>query len=183
MTRNQPAVLIVEDEQRLREAYEQVLAPSYDISTAATGADAIEAFSADLDIVLLDRRLPDICGDEVLRELQARNYDCYVAMVSAVDPDFDIIELGIDDYLVKPVSTREISDAVERLLSLAEYDETQQELSQKRVKRSVLAQEKPNAELQHSDEFARLETEIEQLEAELDDMAEELSGIERELTH
>jgi len=91
--------------------------------------------------------------------------------------------MGIDDYLVKPVTTADIEAAVGRLLSLAEYDATQQELSQKRVKRSVLAQEKPTVELEHSEEFAGLQADIERLEAELDDMAEKLSDIERELTH
>ena len=181
MTSDTPGILLVEDEDALREAYTRILSDSYDVTAVATGAAAIDALSAEFDIVLLDRRLSDMRGDEVLRELQARNYDCYVAMVTAVDPEFDIIEMGIDDYLVKPLSTDGLLDAVDRLLSLAEYDATYQELSQKRVKRNILAQERAPSELHRSDEFERLEDEITALEAELDDIADDCDDLKREL--
>ena len=181
MQTESPSILLVEDEDTLRDAYSRILGERYDISTAATGAAAIDAISADIDIVLLDRRLPDMGGDDVLREIQARNYDCYVAMVTAVDPDFDIIEMGIDDYLVKPLSSDELQDAIERLLSLAEFDSLYRELSQKRVKRNILAEERSQAELDDSGEFDDLRSEIEALEDELADVAGECDELKREL--
>lgn len=183
MTVDSPQILIVEDEDPIRETYARILTDSYDVSTVATGQGAIDALSPDLDIVLLDRRLPDVDGDTVLRELQARNYDCYVAMVTAVDPDFDILEMCIDDYLVKPLSHEELQDAVERLLALSEFDSTYHELSQKRVKRSTLLQEKSRAELDDNDEFAQLHEDIQELEAELTEMVDELGDIKRELIY
>jgi DNA-binding response OmpR family regulator len=176
-----PSILLVEDEDTLREAYSRILGERYDVSTAATGQAAIDAMSDAIDIVLLDRRLPDMGGDDVLREIQARNYDCYVAMVTAVDPDFDIIEMGIDDYLVKPLSSDGLQDAIERLLSLAEYDSLYRELSQKRVKRNILAQERSPAELHGSEEFDRLQSEITTLENELEDVVCECDDLKREL--
>lgn len=176
-----PSILLVEDEDALRDAYERILSQQYGVSAVATGEAALGAVSDDTDIVLLDRRLSDMRGDEVLRELQAENYDCYVAMVTAVDPDFDIIEFGIDDYLVKPLSTDGLREAVERLRSLAEYDSKYQQLSQKRVKRNILAQERSPAELHKSGEFERLQTEIGELENELADIAGEADEVEREL--
>ncbi len=181
MQSDDPSILLVEDEDTLREAYSRILGDRYDVSTAATGAEAIEAMSDAIDIVLLDRRLPDMGGDDVLREIQARNYDCYVAMVTAVDPNFDIIEMGIDDYLVKPLSSDELREAIDRLLSLAEYDSLYQELSQKRVKRNILAQERSPAELHESGEFERLQHEIETLEEELADVVGECDDLKREL--
>jgi DNA-binding response OmpR family regulator len=176
-----PSVLLVEDEDALREAYARLLEETYDVTAVATGEAALDAVSDDIDIVLLDRRLSDVHGDEVLRELQAENYDCYVAMVTAVDPDFDIIEMGIDDYLVKPLSTDELKAAVERLLSLAEYDSKYQELSQKHVKRNILAQEHSPAQLHKSDDYENLTAEIEALESELADIADDAEEVKREL--
>jgi len=172
-------VLVVEDDPDLREVYDRVLSSFYAVSTAGTGADALDIVTAETDVVLLDRRLPDMDFDDVLRELKAQCGDCYVALVTGVEPDFDIIELGIDDYLVKPVTTEQMCDAVERLCSVAEYDATYQELSQKRVKRSVLLQEKPPTELSDSEEFAQLCAEIERLEDELDEMVETVSETTR----
>jgi len=176
-----PRILLVEDEDPLREAYTRILDQSYDVTAVATGEAAIDALSDEIDIALLDRRLSDMRGDEVLHELQANNHDCYVAMVTAVDPEFDIIEMGIDDYLVKPLSTEGLEAAAERLLSLAEYDSTYQKLSQKRVKRNILAQERSPAELHKSDEFERLQDEISELEDELVDIAGEADEVKREL--
>jgi len=176
-----PTVLVVEDETSLRRAYVRVLSRDYTVESVGTGEAALEALSPAIDIILLDRRLPDVPGDEVVQSLQRANYDCYVAMVTAVDPDFDIIDMGIDDYLVKPLTTDEIRGAVEQLEALAAYDEAYRELSQKRVTRSVLRQERSNAELQDSERFQRLETEIEELEAALEAMAEECAGVERDL--
>jgi DNA-binding response OmpR family regulator len=176
-----PQILLVEDEDTLREAYARILDKSYDVTAVATGEAAMETVSDDFDIVLLDRRLSDMRGDEVLREIQAHNYDCYVAMVTAVDPDFDIIEMGIDDYLVKPLSTDGLTEAVERLLSLAEYDSKYQQLSQKRVKRNILAQERSPAELHKSKEYDQLTEEIEALEDELADIADDANEVKREL--
>jgi DNA-binding response OmpR family regulator len=174
-------VLVVEDDAELREVYDRVLSTWYAVSTAATGADAVAAMTDDTDVVLLDRRLPDTDEAALVRDLKHRYDDCYVALVTAMEPDFGIIELGIDDYLVKPVTTAQLRDAVGRLCSLADYDATYRELSQKRVKRSVLAQEKATTTLQHSGEFDRLCADIERLERELDGMAETVGETERGL--
>jgi len=165
-------VLVVEDDADLREVYRRALSEFYAVSTASDGTEAIEAMTDDTDVVLLDRRLSDTDAATLVRELQNWYRDCYIALVTGVEPGFDIIELGIDDYLVKPVPTEQLRDAVERLLSLAEYDALYRQLSQKRVKRNVLLQEKSAGELRESGEFDRLQDEIDRLETEIDDVAE-----------
>jgi len=176
-------VLIVEDEDELLTVYDRVLSEYYDVSTAETGAEAVETMSDDIDVVLLDRRLPDADGAALVDELQNRHRDCYVALVTAVEPDFDIIELGLDDYLVKPVTTEQLCDTVDRLRSLAEYDATYRALSQKRVKRNVLVKEKTSTQLRRCEEFERLRSEIERLESELDNIVETIGETPRELEH
>jgi len=55
-----------------------------------------------VDVVLLDRMMPGMSGQEVLAAIRERGLDCRVAMVTAVDADFDVIEMGFDEYLGKP---------------------------------------------------------------------------------
>jgi len=169
-------VLIVEDERDLANLYADYLEDDFDVRVARTGDTALEKLD-DVDAILLDRRLPVVSGNEVLAELEARDVDARVALVTAVNPDFDIIDLRIDDYLVKPVSRAEVRDTVERLLTIDEYNKRIQKLTSKALKRNVLAVERTQAELERSEEFERLTAEVERLEEEVESIAEEL-GVE-----
>lgn len=171
------SVLVLEDETELLDAYVKGLSEAYDVIPAASGDDAIETIDElgdDLDVALLDRRLPDSSGDEVLKHIQSWSIDCRTAMVTAVDPTFDIIDMGFDDYVIKPVTPSDLRSVIERLLVLDEYDEIYRQLSEKRVKQSVLAAEKSRAELRSNDEYRRLSTEIEELEAQLESIETEI---------
>lgn len=166
-------VLIVEDEADLADMYAEYL-PEYDTSIAYGGEEALDALSEEYDVILLDRRMPVVSGTEVLAAIEEQKLDCRVAMVTAVNPDFDIIDLRIDDYVVKPVTRAELRETVDRLLKLEEYNERMQDLTSKKLKRNVLQVEKTRAELSESDEFEQLQSEISALESELDSLAAEL---------
>lgn len=174
MTSTGETVLIVEDERELADLYADYLRKDYDVRVAYTGEEAMEKLGDEVSAVLLDRRMPVVSGNKILAELRERDIDCRVAMVTAVDPDFDIIGLQIDDYLVKPVSREDIGETVERLLTIDEYNEQVRKLSSKRLKRNVLEVERTRAELENSEEFERLTDEIEQLESQIETLAEEL---------
>ncbi|MDY6765206.1 MAG: response regulator [Halobacteria archaeon] len=163
-------VLIVEDENELADLYAKYLKDDYETLIAYNGEEALDLVNEDVDVVLLDRRMPRMSGDEVLKELEDRGIDCRVAMVTAVTPDFDIIEMGFDDYLVKPVKREDLRETIGRLLKHSTYDEKLQEYVSLTSKRAVLEIEKDRKELKDSEEYARLETRIKKLEKELDDM-------------
>lgn len=164
-------VLVVDDEAAIRKSFSMYLdAAGYAVRTASGGDAGLAAVDDDVDIVLLDRRMSDTPGEAVLEEIRARNLDCQVALVTAVQPDFDIVSIDCDDYLVKPVDREALLETVERLELLLEYDEAQRELSSLRVKRNVLEVEKYPGALDKSEEFTRLEDRIAELEAELDDL-------------
>jgi DNA-binding response OmpR family regulator len=171
-----PTVMIVEDEHELADLYTGFLREQYDVLTAYSGEEALELVDDDVDVVLLDRRMPVVSGNEVLAGIEDEDVETRVAMVTAVNPDFDIIDLRIDDYLVKPVTRGEVIDTVDRLLTIDEYNARVQELTSKKLKRNVLEVEKTTAELTDSEEFQRLTTEIERLEAEVQSIAEELDA-------
>jgi DNA-binding response OmpR family regulator len=163
-----PTVLVVEDEPDLAALYAEWLADDYDVRVAHGGREALNRLEKDgADVALLDRRMDGISGDEVLEAIRSRGHDCRAAMVTAVDPGFEVVDMPFDDYLAKPVSREGLCETVSGLVALKSYSELQLELSSKRVRRSVLRGEKRRAELAASEEFDRLEAEIEALEAEL----------------
>lgn len=160
-------VLVVDDEPPLAETYASVLADEYEVETACSGEAALETLDDSFDVVLLDRRMPDMAGDEVLDRIHRRSVDPRVALVTAVQPDFDIIEMGIDHYLVKPVDKATLAEAVETLVALDSYRDAKADLSTKRLKRNLLEVEKTREELADNDAYQELEAEIEALKQEI----------------
>lgn len=120
-------VLIVEDEPGLREMYASALSDRYEIETARDGQTALEALDETVDVVLLDLKMPRLTGDHVLEHIRAEGYDCKVAMLTAVEPDVDLVEMPCDDYVVKPVGLTALRDTVESLLTLRDHEESVRE--------------------------------------------------------
>jgi two-component system, OmpR family, response regulator RegX3 len=102
-------ILIVEDEDSIAEPLSEGLRrEGFTVERAATGAEALAA--GPTDVVLLDLRLPDTDGYAVCRELRARS-DVPIIMVTARGEEVDKViglELGADDYVVKPFGLREL---------------------------------------------------------------------------
>ncbi len=102
-------LLVVEDEDTIAEPLvDGLLAEGFEVTRVATGQDALDA--APVDLVLLDVRLPDIDGFTVCRELRSRS-DVPIIMVTAKGEEIDRVvglELGADDYVVKPFGLREL---------------------------------------------------------------------------
>lgn len=171
-------VLVVDDEQRLADLFATWLERHYDVRTAYDGQEALDAFDDAVDIVLLDRRMPGLSGDAVLAELRDRNEAVQVAMVTAVDPDFDIIDLGFDDYLVKPVSREDLKAVVERMGIRASYDRKIREYYGLAAKRALLESEKPPSELADNEEYQQLLGELDALQEGVDEAIERMSSHE-----
>jgi len=172
-TAERPVVLVVEDEPDLADLYAAWLGGEYDVRTAYGGEEALEQLDDDVDVILLDRRMPGLSGDEVLDEVRDRGSDARVAMVTAVEPDFDIIEMGFDDYLVKPVTRESLLETADGLYSRSTYDSRVQEFFAVSSKMAVLESEKGRAALEESAEYASLEERARELREGLD---EDVSG-------
>ena len=105
-------VLVVEDEKNLREPLVYLLQKEgYDVIEAEDGNVALENFrSLGADLILLDLMLPGLSGNEVCRIIRAES-QVPIIMVTAKDTDIDKVvglEIGADDYVTKPYSTREL---------------------------------------------------------------------------
>lgn len=176
MSQEAPEVLVVDDESRLADLFAAWLEKDWDVATAYDGEVALEKMSDAVKIVLLDRRMPGLSGDEVLDEIRDRGYDARVVMVTAVDPDFDILDMGFDDYLVKPVSKDELLDLVDRVITRSSYAEDVQEYYSLVSKRSLLQAEKSEQELADNSEYQQLTSRIETLKEQVDQQVEELES-------
>lgn len=176
MSRSEPAtVLVVDDEPDVADAYAAQLTDEYIVSTAYGGEEALEQLDDSVDVVLLDRRMPGISGDEVLETIRERNLQVRVAMVTAVDPDFDIIEMPFDDYVIKPVSRSDLFETIERLLTCSEYEERLRRYYALSAKHATLVANKPESELAENDAFKQLQLEMDQIASELDQTISEFS--------
>src|SRR3978361_410157 len=113
-------VLVVEDEESFSDALSYMLRrEGYEVEVAATGTDALTTFDrSGADLVLLDLMLPGLSGTEVCRELRTRSH-VPIIMVTARDTEVDKVvglELGADDYVTKPFSSRELVARVRAVL-------------------------------------------------------------------
>jgi DNA-binding response OmpR family regulator len=172
-TEPRPTVLVVDDERGLTDLYAAWLSDEYDVRTAYGGEEALGKLEG-VDVVVLDRRMPELSGDDVLARIDDRELDPYVAMVTAVEPDFDIVAMGFDDYVVKPVSREQLIETVEGLLALEECHETTRELFALSEKRAALETRKNEATLLESPEYRRLCERIERLQAQTDELVADL---------
>jgi len=199
-------ILVVEDDTSVTKLYVQFLEPDYTVLTAETATEGIDilrestaraepdptpsvddtdaetALGSDsetelaIDAVLLDRRLPDAPGEKVLDFIEENALDCRVAMVTGVEPDFDIIDMGFDLYIVKPVTRSELLDAVDTLFVRSEYGGLLREAASLASKRALLESEKSNEVLTASDEYSILLDRMSELDDELLDLAGSLSS-------
>ena len=113
-------ILIVEDEPALSEPLAYLLTrEGYETTVVADGALALTTFDqSGADLVLLDLMLPGLSGTEVCRELRQRS-SVPIIMLTAKDSEVDIVvglELGADDYVTKPYSTRELLARIRAVL-------------------------------------------------------------------
>ncbi|WP_253739183.1 response regulator [Halohasta salina] len=116
-------ILIVDDEEDLAELYAHYLEADYETRIALTSGEALVELTPAVDLMLLDRRLPGMSGDELLAHTEDWEVDCQVILVTAVDLDTDIIEMPFDGYLTKPVSSEELRTAVEQAFLVDQYEE------------------------------------------------------------
>lgn len=165
-------VLIVDDDPQVRLLYQAMLESEYAIKLADSGEVALATIDHTVDAVLLDRRMAGMSGGDVLRRLRDAGHDQPVGMVTALEPDFDVLEMGFDGYLVKPVAKAELRELVETLLLRSEYDAVMREYFGLVAKVTALERRKSAKELEASDAYSasssRLELIKQQAQSALD---------------
>jgi two-component system response regulator RegX3 len=113
-------ILVVEDEASFSEALEFLLGKEgFSVVTADTGTDALKKFEqGGIDLVLLDLMIPEVSGTEVCRQIRAKSR-VPIIMLTAKDSEVDKVvglEIGADDYVTKPYSSRELVARIRAVL-------------------------------------------------------------------
>lgn len=119
-------ILIVEDEESFSDALSYSLRKEgYEVAVADTGDEGLRIFNAHgADLVLLDLMLPGMSGTDVCREIR-KTSTVPVIMLTAKDEEFDKVlglELGADDYVTKPYSSRELLARIKAVLRRGEQN-------------------------------------------------------------
>lgn len=124
-------ILVVEDEETLSEAIAFLLSKEgFDVAVAASGPDAIAQFEkSGADLILLDLMLPGLSGTEVCRQIRTKSA-VPIIMLTAKDSEIDKVvglELGADDYVTKPYSSRELIARIRAVLRRGELLDSAEE--------------------------------------------------------
>jgi DNA-binding response OmpR family regulator len=170
---SEDVILVVEDEQDLADLYSGWLSERYPVRVAHDGSEALEKFDEDIEVVLLDRQMPGMDGAAVLKLIRDRAPDCQVAMVTAVEPDVDVVDMGFDAYITKPVREDELFDLVDHLLHRRVYDDNVRELFAAISKQIALENQHDPEELAEDPQYQYLLAKIDKLRDETVDLAEQ----------
>lgn len=113
MAQDKPTALVVDDEASVRTLIQRALGEAgYHVFTAASGEEALSLLSqSEVEVMLLDIRMPGLSGLEVLKRVQAERPDTSVIMVTAVADTQTAVEtmkVGAYDYLIKPFSLNDL---------------------------------------------------------------------------
>ncbi len=122
MRDNKISVLIIDDEQLLTKSLSAILQQQgYDVKTTAFGKQGIEWLAEGFDVVLLDLKLPDMDGAQILKKIKITYPNTVVIIITAfasVETAVNLMNQGAYSYMSKPFEVQELSDLIERGLKV-----------------------------------------------------------------
>jgi DNA-binding NtrC family response regulator len=117
---NKKSILVVDDEEIIREFLYEVLCEDFQITLAGDGDEAIDKLSqAEFDLVITDLKMPRISGEEVVKYAKSRNAKCPVIVISGYSSLFaasESVNHGACAFLSKPFSIVELTKAIDQCL-------------------------------------------------------------------
>ena len=118
-------LLVVDDDPEIASLLSELLElEGFEVETANNGVQALEKFDMSFDLVLLDIMMPEMNGLNVLSQLRSK-FTVPVIFLTAKDNEYDKIiglELGADDYILKPFNDRELIARINALLRRTRWD-------------------------------------------------------------
>lgn len=183
----EPRVLMVDDDEKVAGAYALRLEDVADVSVAYSGSEALDVIDEQQppDVVLLDRHMPGLSGDEVLERIRDKALKTRVIMVTAIDPELGVLDLPFDDYLSKPVDREDLRAAVDQQCQVLGYDLLGDYFQLKSTRALVAADAVPDSDtaqerLAEIDEkLTRTEHRVRDLLPKAEQMLETFSSIDR----
>lgn len=122
VTTKSPKILVVDDEEGIRESLKLILSDHYDLVVTDSGEQALRLVEGDqaIGLVLMDIKMPKVSGLDVLKSMKAKRPGLNVIMVTgykAVETASEAARLGANGYIIKPFKSDEILNTVKRNLS------------------------------------------------------------------
>lgn len=152
-------LLVVEDDQNQADLYRKWL-ENYEVEQIDI-EQLHEELGNDILAVILDRDLGGKVSEKYLNLLEASNLP--VIMVTGLEPDIEIAEMYIQDYIVKPVSKERLRDAVNDMTSLIEKTSKERKVESIKSRKEILESHIPNSKLKQSEEYIKLVKKLEGL--------------------
>jgi len=157
-------VLVADDNKRVNTMHTAWLEDEYTVRTAKDGEETLRSLDTDVGVVVLDRRMPGLSGGEVLDWIRSQRYDIRVVVVTSEDVDLDILGMGFDEYLTKPVRKAELRAVVADLFDRRAYSAQLQEYLALQSKLGLLRAEYPDDTLASHELYQRLQDRLDELE-------------------
>ncbi len=162
-----PNVLVIDDEPEIVDMYREYLDDSCTVTGATGGEEGLERLDDHTDVVVLDRRMPEMSGDAVADQIKRMPIHTKIVMVTAIEPDMDLLHIEFDDYMVKPVTQADLTRAVDRMTNRIELENQLQELLGLASRLTTLEDKLDIESLETSDKYHRLTDEFTQLKREI----------------
>jgi DNA-binding response OmpR family regulator len=139
MEKNQKCILIVDDDQNILDSLSSILrSNNYIVCTAQNGAEAIAKFETQsFNLVLLDIKLPDINGTELLNQMHRDTPEMMLIMITgfpSLDNAVKSLNLGADAYIMKPINPAELLKVIQEKLN---EQEEAMKMSQENVEKWI----------------------------------------------
>jgi CheY-like chemotaxis protein len=122
-----PRILVVDDEKNIRLTVQHsLMVANYEVESASDGAEGLKKFRAgQYDLVLMDLRMPQMNGIEMLREIREKDKHTAAIVITAyltIDTRLEAFSLGVSDYIRKPFSPNDVREMVRRVLARVQLD-------------------------------------------------------------
>ena len=158
-SKKERTVFIVDDEEEMVVLLEDYLDDHYTVKSETNAVRALQRIDSSIDVVLLDRKMPEMSGDELLGILREKGLDVQVALITGVKPTEEIVRMPFDDYLVKPIEGPDILGLVDTLMTRKQYHQASQRLFRNISKMKTL-QRANHAETEEYDQLAEQTAEL-----------------------
>ena len=169
MAGDELTILAIDDDPDYRDLYSIWLGERYDVEVAPEGPAGLETLTSDTDIVILDWEMPGPPGTEVAQQIAEGNHDPYVAMVSSREPDFEMFDAPIDEFVHKPVDRDDLERLIEQFRTQDAYHAALDDLFSLTRRLASLEAAYDEAELSSHEESDRLTQRIATKRAEVDE--------------
>jgi DNA-binding HxlR family transcriptional regulator len=171
-SRGLPRVLVVDDDPRQVELLSSWLGTEYEVVTATDGDSAREALDYSIDVAIIDRRLPDMTGDQIVENARRVGICPPTAFLSSADVSVAATELPVDMLLSKPAKHDALLDAVNLLYRMNELSALGRKI-QAREHRHQFVRETQGPAVVTTPEYEQAEAELEALRAEWEEELED----------